>query len=586
MSDRIKWICIFIILCIAFILRFHDLGAVEYICDEPEDIPVALAFFEQPNPFDLQNSQKTKDPTQAILPFYIGSTVFWLGLPHKLNWSLLWYTRIPFAFIGWMSVIMVYFLGRELYGTKTGVLGAFLLAISTYHVGFSRCAITTGDVCVCFFTITSLLLFFRGIKEKNLKYLLSCAIVAGLACASKFSAFLLVVVFFLFFVFLEKCNFFKMNNMRVRKNVLFITILNVVMIALLVSVSTLWYKKYFNSEMGERMLRSVFLVAVVYVTALLFFMRKIKLLYRPEEVPVVFFNMVLMCIICTFFASPIHLKPELFLGALKWFMEFGYNSMIINEQGSLFNVFSIIALRMGFPINVLLLSGGIYIFKHRSEKSNALILIALFVYLTFFISLRFILSWYLMPIIPLIIIVCAKQIVLLFEIFKQKRIRTLFVSLFCISILGQIINLLAITPYYHLDGYKWGRQFVGYNKPSFTHFEGIKGCIDWLEKHIPDNSTVGYIVNAKKFISSWGADGSNKAFWNVEIYSKLYSVNDTILYKNIRNLEESQICDYVIVSSIYGRDLLEENKHFVLSYRVQQAGLELYKIYKRIGSSA
>jgi len=49
-----------------------------------------------------------------------------------------WVVRLPAAVAGTLTVLGLYFLAAELFGTGTGLLAAFLLATSFWHINFSR----------------------------------------------------------------------------------------------------------------------------------------------------------------------------------------------------------------------------------------------------------------------------------------------------------------------------------------------------------------------------------------------------------------------------------------------------------------
>jgi len=88
-----------------------------------------------------------------------------------------WVLRIPSALFGILTVLGLYFLGRELFSKKIGLLSAFLLATSFWHINFSR--ISFRAIMAPFFLVWALYLFLRAIRRHE-KLGESC-IFAGLA---------------------------------------------------------------------------------------------------------------------------------------------------------------------------------------------------------------------------------------------------------------------------------------------------------------------------------------------------------------------------------------------------------------------
>ncbi|MCL5431555.1 MAG: glycosyltransferase family 39 protein [Patescibacteria group bacterium] len=89
--------------------------------------------------------------------------------------------RFPSALLGILAIPIVFFLTRELLDNlpasrQIGLLSSFLLAISPWHIQFTRTAYETGSN--AFFTGLGLLLFLKGLKNKW--FLVGAGIVFGL----------------------------------------------------------------------------------------------------------------------------------------------------------------------------------------------------------------------------------------------------------------------------------------------------------------------------------------------------------------------------------------------------------------------
>jgi len=85
--------------------------------------------------------------------------------------------RVPSALLGVLAIIITYFLTVKLFGSRpTGLAASFLLAISPWHIQFTRTAYETGSN--AFFTSLGLLLFLKGLEKKW--YWIPAGIVFGL----------------------------------------------------------------------------------------------------------------------------------------------------------------------------------------------------------------------------------------------------------------------------------------------------------------------------------------------------------------------------------------------------------------------
>jgi 4-amino-4-deoxy-L-arabinose transferase-like glycosyltransferase len=109
--------------------------------------------------------------------------------------------RFPSAFLGVLAVVITGFLTKRLLGNWTvGLLASFLLAISPWHVQFTRTAYETGSN--AFFTSLGLLLFLKGLEKKW--FLVGAGIIFGLQTylyqASKvFVPLLIISIFIIYF---------------------------------------------------------------------------------------------------------------------------------------------------------------------------------------------------------------------------------------------------------------------------------------------------------------------------------------------------------------------------------------------------
>lgn len=92
------------------------------------------------------------------------------------------------------TVLVTYYLGREVVGPRAGAVGAVLLAVMPYHVLVSRQVML--DPPLAFFASLSLLLAIRGSKAGDERFVVPAVTVAALATLSKETGVLLFPILF------------------------------------------------------------------------------------------------------------------------------------------------------------------------------------------------------------------------------------------------------------------------------------------------------------------------------------------------------------------------------------------------------
>jgi len=170
---------------------FRSVGYMDYLGSETQTTP--LQWFDK-IPWWSKLSFHDHPPLVFLLQ-YISMKVFGVSA---------FAARLPSALAGLMTIFLIYLIGQMLYSKQVGLLSAFVLTVSNYFIWISRTALLEG---VMIFFITLSIYFF--IKSwSNTKYLFLWGIALGLAFISKYIAFYLIPVYFLFILF-KKRDWFK-----------------------------------------------------------------------------------------------------------------------------------------------------------------------------------------------------------------------------------------------------------------------------------------------------------------------------------------------------------------------------------------
>ncbi len=94
------------------------------------------------------------------------------------------------------TITLVYFMGKEFFSKKTGLIAAFLVSIFPLNIISSTRIIS--DVPLLFFCTFSSFIFLKGIKEKNKSYIFLSGILLGLGYLVKFTAVLFIGIYVIF----------------------------------------------------------------------------------------------------------------------------------------------------------------------------------------------------------------------------------------------------------------------------------------------------------------------------------------------------------------------------------------------------
>jgi 4-amino-4-deoxy-L-arabinose transferase-like glycosyltransferase/sugar lactone lactonase YvrE len=174
--ERREFLFLIVILLVALFMRTYDLGEMPpgVYLDEADNGVWALRFLGGPySPFTEQRHGN------ATLPFQL------LGLALKVFGVEPLVLRAFDVVVGMVTVVAFYFLAREVFGVPPALIGTALMAVSRWHVHFSRTGFVDNLQVPLFETLTALFLWRALQRGRRLDY-----VFAGLSFGLGFHTYL------------------------------------------------------------------------------------------------------------------------------------------------------------------------------------------------------------------------------------------------------------------------------------------------------------------------------------------------------------------------------------------------------------
>ncbi len=171
---------------IGAVLRFYKLGEWSFWIDEIYTIDHALH-----NYGDLSNILDNIPPARNWVPSSVILTAQILNVLGVSEWS----ARLVSAVIGILSIPILYFPMKKIFGNQLTLVALLLLAVSPWHIFWSQNARFYTSLMLL--STLALFAFYFGLKTGRLRYLLLFYILFYLASSERvFAFFILPVVIF------------------------------------------------------------------------------------------------------------------------------------------------------------------------------------------------------------------------------------------------------------------------------------------------------------------------------------------------------------------------------------------------------
>jgi len=145
-----------------------------------DSVPPGLHYDEG---FNLRNAKETLETGQFEV-FYPdnfgreGLHIWLVSLSFKIFGTQPWSLRLVSALIGILTVLGLYLLAKELFSQKVALISSFFLAVSFWHINFSRIGyraiLVPFILCFCFYFL------LKAIRQNRLFYFIIAGIFFGL----------------------------------------------------------------------------------------------------------------------------------------------------------------------------------------------------------------------------------------------------------------------------------------------------------------------------------------------------------------------------------------------------------------------
>lgn len=183
-----------LILLLAAILRFYHIDYQSVWLDE---IHTMIESNPDTSFSDVYNSINV---SEQMPPLYFYSIYF----VFKIFGYTTFVARLYAAFLGLISIFLIYKLGKELYSKKVGIIAALLLCVNPFHLFYSQEA--RPYILLLIFTLLSFLYLVKFLKKVDLKNAVLFGFFAGLMLLTHFfGIFVLIAQSFLILIFLILC---------------------------------------------------------------------------------------------------------------------------------------------------------------------------------------------------------------------------------------------------------------------------------------------------------------------------------------------------------------------------------------------
>jgi hypothetical protein len=477
-SHKFRWWLMFLgILAWYALAIIPTLGRLGIGWDEATDIVLAEAY---QTPGGLFRGLSW-DLSQTRLPMFTVALVFRL-----LGTSNLILARFTTVLVGGLTLLGLFILGKQRFTPGTGLLAAGLLAINPFFLSFARLAFTESDIYVACF-LTWLLVALSHLEERpSLGWAAVSGVLLGLAISSKATALLLVPVVCAAFVWSQ--NRFQFLGVQPPAHQLsHLPLLSITLWSawtFLITIMGVLVSRQLNFGSYPDILHlfNYIVICLAWFITLVWAVRNRNSASHPIALAVFLAGVSLL----TFFIiPPEHLVNSGIIGSLfsRADQELILSPGFVIELAALHTL--IIFLKSTPILGFGLLAGFVLGLAQwrRPELTTPLVIVA--AYLAILLALPLGQTFYTIPLLPLLSLLTADQLLRLWS--RRKQIA---LALVILGLTWWGVEMSESYPDYHLNGYQWvgarplfGRSSLGYRSIVYTPLDGVQQAMGWLNTY-------------------------------------------------------------------------------------------------------
>ncbi|MGB3339887.1 MAG: tetratricopeptide repeat protein [bacterium] len=378
------------------------------------------------------------------VPFYRAPAYpYFLGMIYAIFGHSFYTARLIGIIIGSLSCLLIFFIGKEMYSLKVGILAGFLACFYSMLIYFDSMLLTT--YLEVFFSLLGILYLIKWFKQKTVLKIIISGVFWGLAVITR-PNFLIFVPFLAIYIFF----IFKKRPLKERLTPVFLfaagmipAVLTVIIINVMVGKDTvlLAWNGGINFYLGNNPAANGWSATSPEIDATWWGGYKDAIIIAERE-------------------AGKHLSPSqisnywsrrgaqyIFSEPIQWFGLMVKKAYLLANSNELSNNQSILAFKKSSPllrfsilnfglITALGIFGFIVSKKNRKVAITALFIIAY----SFGLILFFIPARYRMPIVPFLIVFSSYSIYWLIDKLKKRKIKQIILSLAAITIVIVFTN--------------------------------------------------------------------------------------------------------------------------------------------------
>ncbi|MBI2614027.1 MAG: glycosyltransferase family 39 protein [Candidatus Levybacteria bacterium] len=189
LNHKEKIILFLILLAAAFFRLYLIEEYLTFLGDEGRDVLVAYKI--------LHGDLTLLGPTASVGGFFLGPIYYYFMAPFLwlFNYNPVG-PAIMVSLFGIATVMLIYKVGKEFFGTNTGLIAAGLYAISPLVVTYSRSSWNPNPM--PFFSLLTLYLIYKAVKKNNIKLFILSGFLFGITMQLHYLALFLGVIIFVY----------------------------------------------------------------------------------------------------------------------------------------------------------------------------------------------------------------------------------------------------------------------------------------------------------------------------------------------------------------------------------------------------